>query len=161
MAPKGNKTSKQTLPGKTLVIDNGAYTIKAGFVTEQPDADRDCLEIPNCLAKTARNQVLTGSELLNWTDFAETTFRRPLQKGSLVSWEAEKQIWDHEFLDPDSKLHVGHTASRVGSSTEALSVIRTRQTCCSPKLPMASRLCRSIATKWCSRSMSLQPIGDV
>ena len=106
MAPRGHKTAKPSLPGKTLVVDNGAYSIKAGFVTEAPNVEQDCHTIANCLGKTARNQVLVGSEVDGWSDFAEMTFRRPIQKGNLVSWEAEKQIWDHEFFDSGALLHV-------------------------------------------------------
>ena len=26
-------------------------------------------------------------------------FRRPVEKGYIVNWEAQKEIWDHEFFD--------------------------------------------------------------
>ena len=111
MAPRKLKTSEVALPNSTLVVDNGGYNIKAGLATEECSAQDECTVIPNCLAKTARNQVLVGSELRKWSDFAETTFRRPVQKGFVVSWEAEKQIWDHEFFDPASILKVRWSTS--------------------------------------------------
>jgi actin-related protein len=33
-------------------------------------------------------------------------FRRPVEKGYLVNWEAEKEIWDRMFLDEGSVVHV-------------------------------------------------------
>lgn len=33
-------------------------------------------------------------------------FRRPVEKGYLVNWEAEKEIWDLTFLDKESPLAV-------------------------------------------------------
>ena len=115
MTPRGSHASRTSLGRRTLVVDNGAYTIKAGFVTETPHTDGDCTAIPNCLAKPSRNQILVGSDLDDWTDFAEMTFRRPVQKGNLVSWEAEKLIWDHEFFSKTAKLHVGPVAKNSGS----------------------------------------------
>lgn len=33
------------------------------------------------------------------------SFRRPVEKGNLVNWEAEREIWEHEFLDPKADLY--------------------------------------------------------
>lgn len=107
MAPRG-RPAKPVLPERTLVIDNGAHTIKAGFATESPSVE-DCHVIPNCLAKAPGGSTKTwvGAQLDSCTDFAEMAFRRPVQKGSLVNWEAQREIWDQSFFDKNAKLHVG------------------------------------------------------
>lgn len=105
------QATKQTiagaLPPKTFIIDNGAYTLKAGYAPEAPrDADDDealsaCATIPNALAKTRANRVLVGPQLLTQraADWNEVVFRRPVEKGFIVNWEAQKEIWDYAFFD--------------------------------------------------------------
>ncbi|KAG0637802.1 actin family [Tuber brumale] len=83
----------------TLVVDNGSYTIKAGFTTSDT-----CITIPNCIARTRDKRVLIGQQLESCRDFGCAVFRRPVEKGYLVNWEAEKEIWDRTFLDSESKL---------------------------------------------------------
>src|SRR5580700_6701846 len=91
------KSSGPPPPHRTLVVDNGAYTIKAGFSssssTEAPHV------IPNCMARDRDRKVYIGSQLGKCKDFGDITFRRPVEKGYLVNWEAEKEIWEHEFFD--------------------------------------------------------------
>ncbi|OJD20313.1 hypothetical protein ACJ73_08352 [Blastomyces percursus] len=91
------------LPSKTFIIDNGAYTMKAGYAPEQPSAEpplNSCLAIPNALARTRDKRVYIGTQLSThiW-DWNEAIFRRPVEKGYVVSWEAQKEIWDHTFFD--------------------------------------------------------------
>ena len=104
MPPKSHKIEHK-LPEKTLVIDNGAYTMKAGFATSNPDLNTDCHIIPNCLAKSRDNRVWIGAQLEDCTDFGDMTFRRPMQKGYLVNWEAEREIWDKSFFDKGARLN--------------------------------------------------------
>ena len=109
MPPRTSKHSKPPLPIKTLVLDNGAYGIKAGFSlsSEPPPTEESvtsaaappaCHEIPNCLAKGAHNRVYVGAQLADCSDYAELTFRRPVRRGCLVNWEAEKEIWEQSFF---------------------------------------------------------------
>ena len=77
--------------------------MKAGFsapstATAQPRI------IPNCLARDREKNVYIGSQLDKCTDFGEIVFRRPVEKGYLVNWEAEKEIWEHEFFDTKAPL---------------------------------------------------------
>ena len=98
------------LPSRTLVVDTGAYTIKAGFAstdTDVPDHTKDdCHVIPNCIARSRTKQTYVGSELEQCSDFGEITFKRPVEKGYIVNWEAEKRIWEHEFFEDRAGLHV-------------------------------------------------------
>jgi actin-related protein 6 len=106
MAPshRRTKSSGPAPPSKTLVIDNGAYTIKAGLITLGAEPTSPSI-IPNCLARDRDKKVYIGSQLSACKDFSEIVFRRPVEKGYLVNWEAEKEIWEHEFCDSKAKLH--------------------------------------------------------
>ena len=106
MAPRQARPAERVLPSQTLIIDNGAYTMKAGFATGTPNLEH-CQIIPNCLAKDREKHVWIGSQLEKCNDFGEIAFRRPVDKGFLVNWEAEKAIWDHTFFEKKSSLAVG------------------------------------------------------
>lgn len=89
------------LSPNTLILDNGAHTIKAGFssfnATNQPSPD-SCHIIPNTIALSKRDKrTYIGSELDSCEDFGEVAFRRPVEKGYIVNWEGEKAIWEHDF----------------------------------------------------------------
>ncbi|KAJ6080016.1 hypothetical protein N7467_009769 [Penicillium canescens] len=89
------------LPDKTFVIDNGAYMIKAGYASDLPPEESvsACTSIPNTLVKTRDNKIVIGSQLSTVTDWNEAMFRRPLEKGYVSNWEAEREIWDQSFFD--------------------------------------------------------------
>ncbi|KAJ5683140.1 Actin-like protein arp6 [Penicillium macrosclerotiorum] len=91
------------LPNKTFVIDNGAYTMKAGYASDPSSAEdalSACTPIPNTLVKTRDNRVLIGTQLATHvTDWNEAMFRRPVEKGYIVNWEAEREIWDQTFFE--------------------------------------------------------------
>jgi len=103
--PRAANPAERVLPEQSLIVDNGAYTMKAGFATPDPSPN-DCLVVPNCLAKDRGKRVYIGAELEKCDDFGEIVFRRPVEKGFLVSWEAEKAIWDNTFVDKGVKLAV-------------------------------------------------------
>lgn len=103
--PRAAKASNEPIPEQTLVIDNGGFTIKAGFATANPTPE-SCKVIPNCIARDRQRRIWIGDQLDKCRDFGEIVFRRPVEKGCLVNWEAEKAIWDHTFFDPDAQLKV-------------------------------------------------------
>lgn len=110
MAPSKKKAGIAA-PSNTLVLDNGAYTIKAGLVpssSAEPTYD-DCRLSPNCIARSHRDKrTYISSELDSCKDFGELAFRRPVEKGFIVNWESEKAIWEHEFMNPQLEgLRVG------------------------------------------------------
>ncbi|KAL8941769.1 MAG: hypothetical protein Q9216_002054 [Gyalolechia sp. 2 TL-2023] len=126
--PRRNTAHQSPLPEKTLVVDNGAYTIKAGFAFSSPTVEH-CHIIPNCLARERNRKVWVGPEIDGCRDFGEMAFRRPVEKGYLVNWEAEKAIWDSTFFDPKSKLNcVPHDTNLV--LTEAPNTPVALQTNC-------------------------------
>jgi actin-related protein 6 len=89
----------------TLVVDNGAFTIKAGFASPTPDI-QDCRVIPNCVARDRERQSWIGPELENCKDFGELSIRRPVEKGYVVNWESERAIWNQSFFGPNAVLKV-------------------------------------------------------
>ncbi len=117
MPPKGARKSAVTTPHKTLVLDNGAYTLKAGLVATGTDPKYDdCTVLANCIARSVRDKrTYVSSELASCKDFGELAFRRPVEKGFVVNWEAEKAIWEHEFTDSTASagLKVGMVASHA------------------------------------------------
>jgi actin-related protein 6 len=112
MPPKGWRKAAVATPSQTLVLDNGGYTLKAGLVaatSSNPTYD-ECHVIPNCIARSTRDKcTYTASELTNCKDFGELAFRRPVEKGFIVNWEAERAIWEHEFMSTSAMegLRVG------------------------------------------------------
>lgn len=157
------------LPVKTLVVDAGAYTIKAGFApTEQsssPDPVRDCLVIPNCIARSRDKHVYVGSELAKCTDFGEMVFRRPVEKGYIVNWEAESAIWEHEFLMKDAQLHVRRPSPSYMSLRREIdhqdSATRTRPTSSSPSPRMRLMQYNQTVTRLFLKSLNSLPTTAV
>ncbi|KAL1892427.1 Actin-related protein 6 [Ceratocystis pirilliformis] len=120
-------------PSQTLVLDNGAYTLKAGLIASSPDSDDTThltpRVIPNCLARDRHKKVYVGSEVLSARDYSEMTFRRPVEKGFIVNWESQKEIWDREILGHDKKTGLGvdpaETSLLLGEAPGALPALQT------------------------------------
>lgn len=76
-----------------LVLDNGAYTAKIGYAGDSVSI------IPNCQfrSKTARLKTFTASQLDEIKDPSGLYFILPFQKGYLVNWDVQRQVWDHLF----------------------------------------------------------------
>ena len=126
--PRRTKSLGPPPPANTLVLDNGAYSIKAGIVTT--DVETPVPEIfPNCIARDRDKKTYVGSQLSSCKDFSEIAFRRPVEKGYLVNWEAEKEIWEHEFFDAKVKLHCDPPETGL-ILTEAPNALPALQTNC-------------------------------
>lgn len=92
-----------------LVIDNGGYSIKYGFSSD--DSPRIA---PNCIAKSVFDKkTYIGSQILGCKDFSSLRFRRPIDRGYLVNWESEKVIWDHLFSQKDFTFDYKETSLLV------------------------------------------------
>ncbi|KAL9102067.1 MAG: hypothetical protein Q9163_002747 [Psora crenata] len=101
--PRLPKPQERHLPEQTLIVDNGSYTMKAGFATSSPSLE-DCHIIPNCIARDRAKRIWVGAHLEKCNDFGEIAFRRPVEKGYVVNWEAEKAVWDSTFIENGGKL---------------------------------------------------------
>lgn len=121
MAPRTSRASARAVPGlpsKTFILDNGAYNIKAGFAPVRSASDIDaiagCHTIPNALVKTRDRKTYVGAEAQGISQWSEAHFRRPVENGQVVSWEAQKEIWDRSFFDE----HTAHKDVWVKSPEE-------------------------------------------
>lgn len=107
--PKGSANAGQTtdrVAPRTLIFDNGAHTIKAGFCTSQTEPKlSDCHLVANCIARSQRDKITyIGAELDDCGDFGELQIRRPVERGYVVNWEGEKAIWERTIFNPKSAL---------------------------------------------------------
>lgn len=113
----------RSIPPKTFIIDNGAYTMKAGYASDpSKDALSSCISIPNALVKTRDNRVVIGAQLTtNVGDWNEAMFRRPVEKGFLVNWEAEKEIWEQSFFE--DKATAWNKNTRIASPEDTTLIL--------------------------------------
>ncbi|KAG5999687.1 Actin- protein 6 [Claviceps pusilla] len=84
-------------PTSTLVLDNGADTLKAGVVANGEISVPRI--IPNCIARDRSRKIYLASELSKCRDYGEIQLRRPVERGFIVNWEAQKEIWDQELFE--------------------------------------------------------------
>lgn len=77
--------------------------MKAGYAAEyssEEEALSACASIPNALVRTRDNRIVIGAQLTtNVSDWNEAMFRRPVEKGYIVNWEAQKEIWEQTFFE--------------------------------------------------------------
>ncbi|KAK0387529.1 hypothetical protein NLU13_3775 [Sarocladium strictum] len=109
--PRKQKLAPSSRPTNTLVVDNGGSTIKAGLVkgTAVPEPS----VIPNCIARDRGRKIYVASELNKCRDFGEIQFRRPVEKGFIVNWDAQRAIWDAELIGPSSTLKCDPAETRL------------------------------------------------
>lgn len=79
---------------KVIVLDNGAYTAKIGFST-----DSEPRSIQNCIAKakSERRKQFIGNQYEDCRDLSGLYYLLPFQKGYLVNWDLQRQVWEHIF----------------------------------------------------------------
>ncbi|KAI3406823.2 ARP6 [Candida oxycetoniae] len=94
-----------------LIIDNGAYNIKAGFNNGEESAP---LKVYNAITRTKDGLIHIGNQFKTHTkNFSGIQIKRPFEQGHLTSWETEKPIWDYTIdqispkreIDP-SNIHL-------------------------------------------------------
>ncbi|XP_052811955.1 actin-related protein 6-like [Mya arenaria] len=84
-----------------VVLDNGAGSAKIGFSTaKEPKI------IPNCVskAKNVRTRIFIGDQIDECKDLSGLYYLLPFQKGYMVNWEIEKQVWDYMFGKENLKV---------------------------------------------------------
>ncbi|XP_077702134.1 actin-related protein 6 isoform X3 [Canis aureus] len=91
----GGRSDGRWVRGKmtTLVLDNGAYNAKIGYSHENVSV------IPNCQfrSKTARLKTFTANQIDEIKDPSGLFYILPFQKGYLVNWDVQRQVWDYLF----------------------------------------------------------------
>lgn len=101
-----------------LVLDNGGYEIKIGYA----GTDNTHARISNSITRSRDRKTYIGNQVLDCKDYAGLVFRRPHEKGQLVSWETQKAIWDHAFFARDAGFE---TPKGLGVNPEETSLILT------------------------------------
>jgi actin-related protein 6 len=96
-------TAPARLPEPTFIIDNGGYNIKAGFAPQSEENDEAtiarCRLVPNAIVRSRdRKTYIAAQADENITQWSEAIFRRPVENGHIVSWEAEKAVWEQSFF---------------------------------------------------------------
>ncbi|CAJ0959672.1 unnamed protein product, partial [Mesorhabditis belari] len=78
---------------KTLVVDNGGYSIKIGY------ADGECRTVPNAVFKsrTDRKRAYISDQLDELNERTGLFYSLPCERGYLVNWDIQRQIWEHLF----------------------------------------------------------------
>ncbi|KAF9518687.1 hypothetical protein BS47DRAFT_1416435 [Hydnum rufescens UP504] len=79
----------------TLILDNGASTLKAGFA----HLDSPPRLVSNAIVKPKGGgaKLYIGHEIEDCRDFFGLYYRRPFERGILCDWDTEKAIWDTLF----------------------------------------------------------------
>ena len=77
-----------------LVIDNGGHTCKVGFAGE--DKPTKCMF--NGLVKSkSEHKVFVGDQLDNAQDLSSLQYRLSLERGCLVNWDTQAEVWARAF----------------------------------------------------------------
>lgn len=91
------------LPESTFVLDNGGYSIKAGYAPSAESTDEAtlsrCRNISNTIVRTRDRKTYVAAQADEVTQWSEAIFKRPVENGQIVSWEAQKEIWEQSFFD--------------------------------------------------------------
>jgi len=115
------------MSSSTCVLDLGAYHNKIGLNT-----DEDARIVPNFLskAKNERRKVYFGDQLNECKDFSGLFYVLPFQKGYLVNWDVQKQLFDYMFNKdvmktecPDTNLVITEPQFNFTSIKECLDEI--------------------------------------
>ncbi|XP_039253852.2 actin-related protein 6-like isoform X2 [Styela clava] len=76
----------------TVVLDIGACNLKIG-------TDDGIRNIPNCIfkSKMERRKSFISGQIDSCKDHSGLFYLLPFQKGYLVNWDVQKQVWDYAF----------------------------------------------------------------
>eukprot|EP01041_Mallomonas_annulata_P003899 gene3899-7780_t len=86
----------------SVVIDNGGGILKFGWAGEEsPQAS-----VPNCIAKVDKEmQVLVADEIDSFFNGAILHYTRPFDRGFLLNWQCEIEIWQRIFSSTHLNLN--------------------------------------------------------
>nr|XP_023023003.1 actin-related protein 6-like [Leptinotarsa decemlineata] len=77
-----------------LIVDSGAYSIKAGLSTDHLPTI-----VPNCImkAKSERKRLFIGNQINDCRDCSGLYFLLPCERGYITKWDVQKPVWDYVF----------------------------------------------------------------
>lgn len=82
------------LDSNVVILDNGGGTCKIGIGGDEKPRSI----FPNCTAKPkGERQTYVGDALLDAKDILQLNLRRPFDRGFLVNWDVEKEVWNRAF----------------------------------------------------------------
>lgn len=86
-------------PHTTVILDNGASSIKAGLARPPDGIDDDHPKlVPNAIVRSKGDKTTYfGHQLERCRDYSALHYRLPFEKGYLVDWDAQKAVWDGVF----------------------------------------------------------------
>jgi actin-related protein 6 len=106
------------MAAKSVVIDNGGCSIKAGFAGQMLPRRIT----PNALARGKRDKkIYVGDKILN-SPIAEYILTRPSQLGLVLDWECQKLIWENGVFVRDKSGGSFNISSEFESSTVVVTV---------------------------------------
>eukprot|EP00898_Chlorokybus_atmophyticus_P005006 jgi/Chlat1/5506/Chrsp360S00836 len=88
---------------RALVLDNGACAIKAGFTGDNATAESLATSLPKVLCPNAVGRMrgdkkwLAADLLDDASDLAQIAIKRPFDRGYLVNWDVQREVWDRVF----------------------------------------------------------------
>lgn len=90
-----DKTSNKEANLVGVIIDNGAYTIKAGL-----SSDQNPKIIPNAImkAKAERKRLFVGNQINECRDCSGLYYLLPCERGYITKWDVQKPVWDYVFM---------------------------------------------------------------
>eukprot|EP01136_Pigoraptor_vietnamica_P040925 Opistho-1_new@13309 len=78
---------------RTFVLDNGGSAVKAGWA-----GDAAPRIMPNSVTKVkSARRAFIGDQVDQCKDCSGLFFKLPVQKGYIVNWDTQMQIWDYVF----------------------------------------------------------------
>lgn len=78
----------------TFIMDVGAYSLKAGFVSQQiPDLIFNC----KMKVKSERQRQYIGDQIDECKDYAGLYYILSHQKGFILNWDIQREIWEYTF----------------------------------------------------------------
>ena len=88
------RASMPDAPTTTVVIDNGGHTCKVGLAG-QAEPVRSMM---NGIAKSkTEHKVFVADQLNACKDFSALQYRLSLERGCLVNWDVQSQVWARAF----------------------------------------------------------------
>ncbi|KFD55789.1 hypothetical protein M514_03228 [Trichuris suis] len=89
-----------------FILDNGGYTIKAGHWT----ATEPRL-FPNCITKSKneRFRVFISDQIEELKERYTLFYQLPFQKGMLLKYDVQRQIWDYLFSESCMKVNTAES----------------------------------------------------
>lgn len=89
-----NNHDSNCVTSNVIIGDIGAYSIKYGYdLASGPQLMGNCI----CKVKSERRRLYVGNQLDDCKDFSGLFYILPFNKGYLMNWEIQRQIFDYMF----------------------------------------------------------------